>query len=75
MTDLIAADPVRVRRAANVMCYNSRPEINRVGAEIRSVTLECRSKFRICATTGIVGAEERTIIAHHMGQTCCHRAS
>src|SRR5438552_12704901 len=50
------------------MGYSFARRINRVGAEIGGVTVECRSDFRICAATGIVGGEERTVIPHDMGR-------
>jgi hypothetical protein len=67
MTELIVADPIRVPGAPNVMCHSLRRLINRVGAEIRGVTVERRSDFSICAAIGIVGSEERTVIPHNMG--------
>jgi hypothetical protein len=53
------------------MCYSLRHWINRVGAEIRCVTLECCSDFSIGATIGIVGGEERAVILHNVS---CHVA-
>lgn len=61
MTELLAADPVRIRRAANMMGDGLCAGINRVSAEIRSVTIECRSDFSVCAATGIVLTKERAI--------------
>ena len=66
LTELIVADPIRVRRTPNVMGYSFARRIDRVGAEIGSVTVECRSNFRVCAASGIVGGEERTVIPHDM---------
>jgi hypothetical protein len=49
------------------MCHSLRRLINRVGTEIRGVTVACRSNFSICAATGIVGGEARAVIPHNMG--------
>ncbi len=66
MTKLIAADPIRVRCTPNVMCHSLPRQIEGVSAEIRSVTLECRPDFRICAALRIVRGEEGPFILHNM---------
>jgi len=66
MTKLIAANPIRVRCTPNVMGYSFARRINRVGAEIGGVTVECGSDFRICAALRIVGGEEGPFIPHNM---------
>jgi hypothetical protein len=66
MTKLIAANPIRVRCTPNVMCHSLPRQIDGVSAEIRTVTLECRSDFRICAALRIVGGKEGPFILHNM---------
>ena len=50
-----------------MMGHSIAGRINRVGAEIGSMTVECRTDFRFGAETGIVGREERTVVPHDMG--------
>jgi len=48
-SDLVVADPIRIRRAANVVGHGASRWINRVRAKVRRVPLERRAHFRVRA--------------------------
>ena len=49
VSDLVAAHPIRIRRAVNVVGHGASRLINRVRAEVRRVPLERSVHFRVGA--------------------------
>src|SRR5207247_848678 len=63
---LVAANPIRKRRAQDVMRHGLRLRIDRIGTEIRNMALECRTDLRVCPSSGIFRSKAWSVVSHHM---------
>src|SRR5215471_6692673 len=65
-SDLFMADPIRIRRPANVVGDGTSRSVNGVSAEVRYVPFERRAHFRVGARPRIIRGERRAIDSHQM---------
>lgn len=66
VSDLVVTNPIRIRRAANVMGHGVSRWINRVRAKVRRVPFKRRAHFRVGACPRIIRGERRAIDSHHV---------